>query len=314
MISACKMLGLCVLGALALAVCAAEVKTPPLTLPDKTVIRHLALRDPMFGDTMCYIIAGKTGQAIIIDPADKLELTENKILVDAESGETTVLNPSEMKDKYESADWLTVTDPATGRKKHVFDQFRPTGAYGPQICKVLKDNKLTLKYIVLTHGHMDHIGSVKYVMEKTKAQILMHAGDVREGYPKDAYRLVGGMPKVARTLSEGEVLTLDGMALQVIHTPGHSPGSICLRTSLKGRPILFSGDTLLYHSVGRTNFRDGSGDEELLFKNIRTKLLTLPDNTLVYTAHTDFFYFKHFATTIGDEKRLNPFLQLEYQK
>jgi glyoxylase-like metal-dependent hydrolase (beta-lactamase superfamily II) len=195
-----------------------------------------------------------------------------------------------------------VIDPGDELEMVGRDRYRATGEHAQRIYDLLQQHKLTLKYIVLTHGHLDHIGAIGFLKERTGAEIIMHAGDVRDGYAKDTHMFVDGLPKVDRTVIDGDYLRLDGMVLQVIHTPGHSPGGICLRTRQGDQPILFSGDTLIRRTVGRTNFRDGSGDQELLLKSIREKLYTLPDSTIVYAGH-------YPPTTIGEEKRENAFVR-----
>lgn len=182
------------------------------------------------------------------------------------------------------------------------DLYRLLDTQAPIIENILKENKWKLKLIILTHGHIDHIGGIRYLKKKTGAKILMHAADIKNGCPKDTRMFEGGLPKVDRVVKDGEVIKLDGITLKVIHAPGHSPGSICLFTEIDGKPVLFSGDVLLYHSVGRTNFRDGSGDGDLLLKSIKEKLFALPDETLVLPGHYDF-------TTIGEEKARNPFVK-----
>lgn len=145
---------------------------------------------------------------------------------------------------------------------------------------------------------------------------MMHPADVRKvgdplaGQPKDANLILDGLVKVDKTIDEGDIVTLDGMSLKVLYTPGHGRGSICFLTSLNNRPLLFSGDTLLhfylgadgkYYDTGRTNFKDGTGDEVLLYRMIREKLFTLPDDTLVFPGHYDY-------TTIELEKQYSPAL------
>lgn len=296
--------------------------------------------------TNCYILSGKTGQAIVIDPADTLDpLGANgqslkKILVDTTTGESKQVSSIELErfpvvktNAY--GEVTSVRDPQTQQEMYVYDQFRTTNTYGPRLLKYLKDNKLVLKYIVVTHGHLDHFAAITYLQERTGAQVIMHENDLRAlngrklnaadgtrqtGYPKDSYRILGLRTKVDRTVKDGDLISLDGMVLQVIHTPGHSPGSICLRTRQKNETLLFSGDTLLHWAylrdgmgnliydlngrpltanTGRTNFIDGTGDENALNNSIRDKLFTLPENTIVYPGHYE-------STTITDEKKYGP--------
>ena len=114
--------------------------------------------------------------------------------------------------------------------------------------------------------------------------------------------------KVDRTIVDGEMISCEGMTLKAIYTPGHGRGSTCYFTTWEGKPVLFSGDTLLhyykvaegiYYDTGRTNFKDGTGNQEELYKNIREKLFILPEATIVFPGHYDY-------TTIGLEKLYSP--------
>jgi len=131
-------------------------------------------------------------------------------------------------------------------------------------------------------------------------------GEKIDAYPKDTYTIEGGEPKVDRFLDDGDLISLDNnrLVFQVMSTPGHSPGSITLRTRWKGVQVLFDGDTLFYHTIGRTNFRDGTGDHALLLRTIREKFLTLPDDTVIYPGH-------YMATTVGEEKRYRTLEKLQ---
>jgi glyoxylase-like metal-dependent hydrolase (beta-lactamase superfamily II) len=138
--------------------------------------------------------------------------------------------------------------------------------------------------IVYTHGHWDHTGADAALREKTGAPLLLHEADASwyDG-------------TVDRYLRDGEELAVGAMRLKVIHTPGHTKGGICLY--LPG--LLFSGDTLFAASVGRSDFPGGS--HERLIQSIKSKLMYLPCDTIVYPGHGP-------RTTIGGEKRSNPFL------
>lgn len=138
--------------------------------------------------------------------------------------------------------------------------------------------------IVNTHGHWDHTGADAALREKTGAPLLLHEADAS---------WYGGT--VDRYLRDGEELAVGSLRLKVIHTPGHTKGGICLY--LPG--LLFSGDTLFAESVGRTDLPGGS--MAALVTSIRERLFVLPDETMVYPGHGP-------ATTIGDEKSLNPYV------
>ncbi|MHB9134088.1 MAG: MBL fold metallo-hydrolase [Armatimonadota bacterium] len=332
MVNTIKLATFCLLLALTVAALGGpETAKDPTHVPAKWQDIVFNLYNGIFENVNCHLLVGETGKGIIIDPTDLLEGAPEKAMLDLESKQTTILKVEELlqllkngklafADPADNAvtDQATIksmltnvplVDPATGKKKLVFDCFHNTGSYGPKIVEYLTKHKITLKYIVLTHGHIDHIAGVKYLKEKTGAALVMHAGDTLLGYPKDGYRIIGGLPKVDQMLKDGELLSLDGMVFQAIQVPGHSPGGLCLRTRLpNGTNIVYSGDTLIYHTLGRSNFRDDSGDGDLLLKSIREKLFTLPDNTIVYPAHP---FFGHNSTTIGEEKANNPFFQPE---
>ena len=169
------------------------------------------------------------------------------------------------------------------------------GAEPQDIMVAVKRLRLKIKYVVATHGHMDHVGAVREVKQATGAQFVIHQADV----PFLSRRTFGGSGAAAMqpdvTLQGGEVLTAGNLSLTVVHTPGHSPGGICL----VGNGVVFSGDTLFKQGIGRYDFPGSSGRQ--LLDSIQNKLLVLPDETAVYPGHGP-------DTTIGEERRHNPFL------
>lgn len=252
-----------------LAVVAAEANFTP-SLPAKTQIYRIVTTD--YFEENCYLIVGPDRKTVIIDPGDELQIIE--------------LDKS----------------------------FLPTEKVARRIYSFIIENHLDVRYTIITHGHLDHLGSLKYLKDRIPGmQIMMHPADIRKpgdplaGQPKDANIIKGGLVKVDRPIDEGP-LVLDDMSFQVLYTPGHGVGSICLFTAWNGKPLLISGDTLLhyykgwdgnYYDTGRTNFRDGTGNQELLYRMLREKLFVLPDETLVLPGHYD-------CTTIGLEKRYSP--------
>jgi len=159
--------------------------------------------------------------------------------------------------------------------------------------------------IVHTHTHFDHVGATREVQEATEAPALLHEADMflyrglqmqldTFGIPFSAPALV----EIDRFLAEGDTVTVGGVEAGVLHTPGHSPGSLCLTVG-GDQPLVVAGDTLFQGSIGRSDL--WGGDTGQLLRSIRDKLLTLPDETLVITGHGP-------CTTIGEERRLNPFL------
>ena len=175
------------------------------------------------------------------------------------------------------------------------------GMESESVLEAVHDEGLRVESVIITHGHFDHVFSSAAFKAETGAQVIMHPDDVPLllEMPETA-RLFGFKapppPQPDRLVREGDVIKVGELALSVLETPGHTPGgiSLCLDNAV------FVGDTLFAGSVGRTDLRGGSLDA--LLRSIRTKLLTLPDWTVVYPGHGA-------ATSIGAERRDNPFLQ-----
>ncbi|MBK5251625.1 MAG: MBL fold metallo-hydrolase [Peptostreptococcaceae bacterium] len=168
------------------------------------------------------------------------------------------------------------------------------------IARYLRKRKLNLKKIVLTHGHLDHIGGAEELRRITEAKIVIHK--------KDAYMLHDAEKNMSATaggnaisfieddlLRDGDIIAVDGINALVIHTPGHSAGGICLKIE----DTLFSGDTLFRGSIGRTDLDKGSMGA--IMSSIMDKLMKLPDETRVFPGHGS-------ETSIGYERENNPFI------
>lgn len=168
----------------------------------------------------------------------------------------------------------------------------------------IERNGLRVTHVINTHLHIDHAIGDKYVHDLFNAPVFAHREDLFLG--KRLRQQAGQFGIAARVedvsvnsfLHDGEEIRIGNGVLKVIHVPGHSPGGVALYDAEDS--FLISGDSLFAGSVGRTDLPGGSMDD--LIRAIRTKLLTLPDNTIVYPGHGP-------ATTIGQEKRSNPYLQ-----
>jgi len=213
---------------------------------------------------------------------------------------------------------------------------------GDEVTRILDlvgRHKLTVKAIVSTHAHIDHVGGLSKLHKYTGAPVLMHREDLPLYQAMDMQAsFLGILPPeltdVDQLLKDGDVLHWGSFEAQVIHTPGHTPGSVSLYLphdsarvaaathenktrngdGKAGRPVqesakiilatpqLFSGDTLFAGSIGRTDLWGGSMDQ--IMDSLRSKLMHLPDDTIVYPGHGP-------VTSIGQERHLNPFLQPE---
>lgn len=182
------------------------------------------------------------------------------------------------------------------RQAVVFDP----GGDAEKILALAASLNLKIVWIINTHGHFDHIGGNHQLVKETGAQLMIHAADVPLLERAAEHAANFGLTTVAspqpdRKLEDGEILSLGELEFKVIHTPGHSPGGICLQCG----DYLFVGDTLFSGSIGRTDLP--GGNHQLLIQNIKQKLLVLPDATRVCPGHGP-------MTTIAQEKRYNPFL------
>jgi hydroxyacylglutathione hydrolase len=172
-----------------------------------------------------------------------------------------------------------------------------------EILALARDMGVRITRVVASHAHLDHIMAVRAVVDASGAPFLLHRSDVpiARDMPGSALRLLGQdvppAPEPSAYPSDGDDLEVAGVTLRVIHTPGHTPGSLCLYAPEAG--LLFSGDTLFRESIGRTDLP--GGDTQQILRSIGERLLTLPDDTRVLPGHMQ-------ETTIGHERVHNPFV------
>ena len=175
------------------------------------------------------------------------------------------------------------------------------GAESSKIKNIIKTKSYNPKFILLTHGHGDHIGGAKDLKKEFNIPVYIHKKDgnmlkdERLNFTKMMYKN-GITLNADKFLEDGDKITLDNMKFEVLYTPGHTPGGI----SIKHKDIVFTGDTLFKGSIGRTDFPGGSYDQ--LIKSIKEKLLVLDEKTVVYPGHEG-------KTTIKYEKENNQFLK-----
>jgi len=190
-----------------------------------------------------------------------------------------------------------------GSKKTKEGMIIDPGAEAGLILKTVNDFGLSIKIIVATHMHGDHIGALAQVKEATGAEFAVHEAEGSKKATQTFNQLMGALlggsfrspPEPDRLLREGDIIDVGELRFAVLHTPGHSPGGICL----VGYGLAFVGDTLFNLSIGRTDFPGGDYDQ--LMESIHTKLMVLPDETRVLCGHMQ-------ETTIGFERQRNPFV------
>jgi glyoxylase-like metal-dependent hydrolase (beta-lactamase superfamily II) len=175
------------------------------------------------------------------------------------------------------------------------------GAEPERIVRFIRDIKVKPSRIIATHTHFDHVLGVDMVRAKLSVPFLIHRDDLSllESMQSRVHQFMGlevlPPPKVDSYLKDGDVLSVGDETVRVLHTPGHSPGSI----SLSGLGYVFTGDALFNQSIGRTDLP--GGDLKTLIHSIRNRLFKLDENTAVYPGHGP-------ETVIGDEKLANPFV------
>lgn len=177
------------------------------------------------------------------------------------------------------------------------------GDNAARIKAALDGKALKLAYILLTHGHCDHFGAARDLQEKTGAKVLLGEKDAFLLKDIAAQAAFFNMPPVPAPqqvgfVKEGDVLSVGRLKLRIIETPGHSPGGLSIYLAEEG--VVFTGDTLFWGAIGRTDLP--GADQRLILESLKKKLGALPDATQVYPGHFD-------ETSIGFEKEQNPFFE-----
>ena len=177
-----------------------------------------------------------------------------------------------------------------------------------RILKELKKHSLSIKYIFHTHAHIDHIGATRKVHDAAKGKVCLHREDL---FLYDNIAMQGeflglhidpGVPSIDHYLNHGEIIEWGKQnRTEILHTPGHTPGSVTFifKKLIRDQDVLFTGDTLFAGSIGRTDL--WGGDYDQIIDSIKSKILPFNDNVSVIPGHGP-------ATTIGQERRKNPFL------
>ena len=174
------------------------------------------------------------------------------------------------------------------------------GAEGPRLIRFIKEKRISILYIINTHGHPDHTGANREVKEHTQAPILIHQYDApmltrSESVISLVFPSEYSSPPADTLLKGGDLIECAGRELKVLYTPGHTPGGISLLTE----DSIFTGDTLFSGSIGRSDLPGGS--PEVLLNSI-DKILSLDENLTIYPGHGP-------STTVGEELRNNPFVR-----
>ena len=182
------------------------------------------------------------------------------------------------------------------------------GAESQELLSYVQKRKLDLQAILITHAHIDHVGGIESIHAAANAPVYYHNGDrfLYENIAMQAQlfgvtpaQLQAKQPVVGEgSLKDGQEFPFDGGRIHAIHTPGHTPGSICFHAA-GGRNLLFTGDTLFAGSIGRTDL--WGGDYDQILDSIHSRLLTLSDDVTVLPGHGP-------ESSIGEERRSNPFL------
>jgi len=178
------------------------------------------------------------------------------------------------------------------------------GDEAERILSVVRERGVSVKAIVNTHAHLDHVGALSAVKSALKVPVFMHRNELPIYEIVEAQAAMFGLPapgmvEIDRLLADGELIEVGDLTAEVVLAPGHSPGSICLWFRAEVPPQVIVGDVLFQGSIGRTDLPGAS--HEAMIDTLRTRIVPMPDDTIVHSGHGP-------VTTIGQEKRTNPFV------
>ena len=176
------------------------------------------------------------------------------------------------------------------------------GGDGKRIVREIEDANLDVAYVLITHAHFDHIGGIARVVDATGTKLALHPNERPLLEARGGASLWGlnieASPPPDVDLSDGQVIEIGTLNLEVLFTPGHSPGGVTFYEAAQG--VAFDGDLLFSNGIGRTDLT--GGDQQTLMRSIKEVIFALPDDTVIYPGHGP-------RTTVGKEKRSNPWVR-----